>query len=550
MSKAVAQALFPHITKTPADWEAAFPARAQGATRFAPSPTGFMHIGGLYTALINDLFIRSQDGVFFLRIEDTDQKRIVENGVTEIIGTLDSFGVRFDEGPRNETEDYGPYGPYRQSLRREIYQTYAKALVEKDLAYPCFCTEEELTALRSRQEQENALQKGYYGKWAACRNLTEEEVLQKLAEGKSWVVRLRSQGQEGRSRVYHDVIRGDISMQENIIDTVLIKSDGLPTYHFAHAVDDHLMHTSDVIRADEWIASIPVHVELFETLGFPVPRYAHLSPIMKLEEREDGGTSKRKLSKRKDPEARVHYYEEVGYPIQAVQDYLLTIASADYEPWRAQNMDASIFDFSLDLTKTGVAGALFDFNKLGSVAKNRVAHMSCEAILEAVRQWSAQYDAALSAYIAADEERFLRSVHVWHDKRLDVAKWSDLMALYPYLYDSAYDPSAEALPEQFQNHLEHIPGILTDYLETFDWNDDGSAWFQKVREIAPKYNYAVKTGPYKKHPELYSGSIADLSSFIRFAITGRLNTPDLHGIIHVIGEEEARRRVENFLSKL
>jgi glutamyl-tRNA synthetase len=339
-------------------------------------------------------------------------------------------------------------------------------------------------------------------------------------------------------------------MQENIIDTVIIKSDGLPTYHFAHAIDDHLMRTSDVIRADEWIASIPVHVELFETLGFPVPNYAHLSPIMKLEEKEDGGTSKRKLSKRKDPEARVHYYEEVGYPVQAVLDYLLTISSADYEPWREANMDASIFDFQLDLTKTGVAGALFDFSKLNSVAKNRVAHMSCEEILEAVKAWAGQYDKKLSAYIAADEERFLRSVHVWHDKRLDVAKWSDLMELYPYLYDEDYDTASEPLPEKFQGHLEHIPGILKDYLETFDWNDDGGAWFQKVRDIAPKYNYAVKTGPYKKHPELYSGSIADLSSFIRFAVTGRLNTPDLHGIIHIIGQEEAEKRIHRFLEKL
>ena len=553
MSKRVAEALFPHITKTPADWEKAFPARPEGTacTRFAPSPTGFMHIGGLYTALINDLYTRSHEkGVFFLRIEDTDQKRIVEGGVSEIIDTLRSFDVLFDEGPVSESEDQGGYGPYRQSLRREIYQTYAKDLVARDLAYPCFCTEEELSALRERQEAENALQKGYWGKWAACRSLTEEEILQKLSEGRSWVVRLRSQGQEGRSRVFHDLIRGDISMQENLIDTVLIKSDGLPTYHFAHAVDDHLMHTSEVIRADEWIASIPVHVELFETLGFPVPGYAHLSPIMKLEEKEDGGVSKRKLSKRKDPEARVHYYEEIGYPVAAVLDYLLTISSADYEPWREQNMDAPIFDFRLDLTKTGVAGALFDFSKLNSVAKNRVAHMSCEAVLEAVKDWAARYDGKLSAYIAADEERFLRSVHLWHDKRLDVAKWSDLMELYPYLYDADFDPAAEPIPEKFQAHMAHIPGILRDYLASFDWNDDGKDWFQKVRDIAPKYNYAVKTGPYKKHPELYSGSIADVSSFIRFAVTGRLNTPDLHGILHILGQEEMERRVELFLARL
>ena len=554
MSKRVAEALFPHITKTYQDYEALYPARAEGTvcTRFAPSPTGFMHIGGLYTSLINDLFTRSHEkGVFFLRIEDTDQKRIVENGVSEIIDTLNAFDIHFDEGPLNEQDDNGAYGPYRQSLRREIYQAFAKYLVEQDLAYPCFCSEQKLMEIRNQQEQENALQKGYFGKWAVCRNLDEETVLANLEKGMPYVVRLRSKGQEGRSRVYHDLIRGDISMQENIIDTVIIKSDGLPTYHFAHVIDDHLMRTSDVIRADEWIASIPVHVEMFEALGFPVPNYAHLSPIMKQEPKEDGeGFSKRKLSKRKDPEARVHYYEEIGYPVQAVLDYLLTISSADYEPWREQHMDAPIFDFKLDLTKTGVAGALFDFNKLNSVAKNRVAHMSCEDICQAVKVWAARYDEKLSAYITADPERFLRSIHIWHDKRLDVAKWSDLMEMYPYLYDPDYVPADQPLPEKFQKHLEFIPGILKDYQQTFDYADDGSAWFNKVREIAPKYNYAVKTGPYKKHPELYNGSIADLSSFIRFAITGRLNTPDLHGIIHIIGEEEAARRIQKFAEKL
>ena len=554
MSKKIADALFPNITKTYDDLEALYPPRQDGegavCTRFAPSPTGFMHIGGLYTALINSLFTRSHGGTFFLRIEDTDQKRLVENGVTEIIDTLKSFDVSFDEGPLNEQDDHGDYGPYRQSLRREIYQTFAKHLVEKDLAYPCFCSEETLTALREQQEKENAIQKGYFGKWAKCRDLDEDTVLENLKNGLPYVIRLRSQGQEGRFRTYSDVIRGDISMQENIIDMVIIKSDGLPTYHFAHVVDDHLMRTTDVVRADEWIASIPVHVEMFEALGFPVPRYAHLSPIMKNEVKEDGSVSRRKLSKRKDPEARVHFYDETGYPIQAVLDYLLTISSAAYEPWREENMDAPIFDFSLDLAKTGVSGALFDFDKLASIARNRVAHMSCEAIFDMMKVWAAQYDEKLNAYITANPETFLRSVSVWHDKRLDVAKWSDLMEMYPYMYDPDYRPENEEIPEKLTGHFKFIPDILEDYLATFSYEDDGSEWFNKVREIAPKYNYAIKTGAYKKHPEDYNGSIADLSSFIRFAITGRLNTPDLHGIIHVIGEEEAARRVKAFRDKV
>lgn len=554
MSKQIADAIFPHITKTYADYEALYPPRsgpaADAATRFAPSPTGFMHIGGLYTALINCLYAKQKQGAFFLRIEDTDQKRQVENGVTEIIQTLKDFSIPFDEGPVNETEDNGGYGPYRQSLRREIYQAFAKYLLEKDLAYPCFCTEEDGAALRERQEREGALQKGYYGKWAKCRSLTDEEILSNLAQGREYVVRLRSPGEDGKFRVFHDLLRGDISMPENIMDAVIIKRDGLPTYHFAHVVDDHLMRTSDVIRADEWIASLPLHVQMFEMLGFPVPRYTHLSPIAKQEAKADGeGFSRRKLSKRKDPEARVHYYDEIGYPVEAVLDYLLTISSADYEPWREEHPDAPMTDFPLDVTRTGIAGALFDFNKLNSIARNRVGHMSCDAVYDAVRTWAARYDPKLSAYIAAEDDRFRRSIPVWHDNRLDVAKWSDLMETYPYLYDSEYSIDALPLPEQFAVHAGRIPDILGDYLSAFDYADDAGAWFDKVRAIAAKYNYAVKMGQYKKHPEDYNGSVADVSAFLRFAVTGRLNTPDLHQIIHVIGEEEARRRVERFRAR-
>lgn len=555
MSKRVADALFPHIKMTYQEAEALYPPRdlPEGAvcTRFAPSPTGFMHIGGLYTALLNSIFTRSRGGVFFLRIEDTDQKRQIENGVTEIIHALDEFQIHFDEGAVSETEDSGRYGPYRQSLRKEIYQTFAKYLVEIDRAYPCFCTSDELEAIREKQEAADALQKGYYGEWAACRSLDEETVLKRIANGDRWIVRMRSGGRLGVSRVYHDMIRGDISMQENILDAVIIKGDGLPTYHFAHVVDDHLMGTTDVIRADEWIASIPLHVEMFEMLDFPVPRYTHLSPIMKNEAKEDGeGVSRRKLSKRKDPEARVGYYDEAGYPIPAVLDYLLTIGSADYEPWREENMDASIFDFSLDLSKTGAAGALFDFDKLNNVAKKRVGHMSEEQIFAAVSAWAGRYDAKLNSFIQNNADTFRRSIAVWHEKRLDVAKWSDLMELYPYMYDPAFTVDAGLLPESFLPHKERIPDILADYLSVFDYEDDAAEWFNKVKEVASRHNYCVKMGAYKKHPEDYNGSIADLSSFIRYALTGTVNTPDLHGIIHVIGKDEAVSRVEAFRSKL
>lgn len=554
MSKRVADEIFPNITKTYEDYEKMYPPRsgdsADATTRFAPSPTGFMHIGGLYTALINCLFSRQNNGTFFLRIEDTDQKRMVENGVLEIINTLKDFSILFDEGPTNETDDRGKYGPYRQSLRKDIYQTFAKYLLEKGLAYPCFCTEEDGADLREQQEQENALQKGYYGKWARCRSLDENQILKNLAEGKPYVIRLRSPGEEGKFRIFNDLLRGNISMPENIMDAVIIKQDGLPTYHFAHVVDDHLMRTSDVIRADEWIASMPLHIQMFEMLQFPVPRYTHLSPITKQELKADGdGFSRRKLSKRKDPEARVHYYDEIGYPVVSVLDYLLTISSSSYEPWRDENLDAPIIDYPLDVKRTGVAGSLFDFNKLNNIARKRVAHMSCDAVYNAVSAWASRYDQKLNTYINANPERFRRSIPVWHDNRLDVAKWSDLLQMYPYLYDEDYNIDDISVPENFANHTKHIPIILKDYLDVFDYSDEASVWFDKLRQIANNHNYAVKMGQYKKHPEDFYGSIVDVSSFVRFAITGCTNTPDLHQIIHVIGEEEARQRVEKFCER-
>lgn len=555
MSKRIADALFPEIKLTYQEAKALYPPRdlreGEVCTRFAPSPTGFMHIGGLYTALLNSIFTKSRGGVFFLRIEDTDQKRQIENGVTEIIRTLNDFQIRFDEGAVSETEDSGRYGPYRQSLRREIYQAFAKYLVETGRAYPCFCTSDELEAIRKKQEESNALQKGYYGEWTVCRDLDEETVLKRIANGDRWVIRMCSSGKLGNNQVYHDVIRGDISMQENILDAVIIKGDGLPTYHFAHVVDDYLMRTTDVIRADEWIASIPLHVEMFQLLDFPVPRYTHLSPIMKNDPKKDGeGISRRKLSKRKDPEARVGYYDEVGYPIPAVLDYLLTISSADYEPWREKNMDASIFEFRLDLAKSGAAGALFDFDKLNNVAKKRIGHMSEEQIFTAVSAWAERYDSRLNSYIQNSGEIFRKSIAVWHEKRLDVAKWSDLMELYPYMYDPGFTVNPDTLPGAFLPHKERIPDILEDYLASFSYDDDAAEWFSKVKEVAVKHNYCVKMGAYKKHPEDYNGSIADLSSFIRYALTGTTNTPDLHGIIHVIGKDAAVSRVAAFQNAL
>lgn len=549
MSKAVADLIYPDSKKDYADYEEIYPVRTNDetafTTRLSPSPTGFMHIGGLYAALVNRIIAKRSGGCFYLRIEDTDQKRLVEGGVAEIIKTLNEFGIRFDEGPANETEDYGSYGPYRQSLRREIYHAFAKRLVELDKAYLCFCTEEDTEDIRKKQEEENCNLFGYYGKWAKCRNLPEEEVIRRLQNGEEFIIRLKSDKKEGDTRDFYDGIRGPLNMPENVIDTVLIKRDGLPTYHFAHAVDDHLMRTTDVIRGDEWVSSLPTHVQLFETLGFQPPRYWHISPIMKMD-----GTSRRKLSKRKDPEARVHSFIEMGYPVKAVIDYLLTIASADFEDWRREHPDADITDFPLDITKTGVAGALFDFSKLDNIAKNCVGAMGNEEIFGAVSEWAAQFDEKLNRYIRENGENFQNSIPVWHERRLDVRKWSDLMDFYPYLYDSGFDNCAGEIPEKIQNNVDDVTAILADYLETYDSADDADVWFSKIKSIAEKYNYATKMGKYKKNPEEYRGSIVDVASYIRYAVTSHFDTPDLYGIISVIGAEESVKRVQNFLEKL
>ena len=512
-------------------------------TRYAPSPTGRMHVGNLRTALYAYLIAKHEGGDFILRIEDTDQERYVEGAVDIIYRTLEKTGLVHDEGPDKD----GGVGPYVQSERQKqgLYLEYAKQLIEKGQAYYCFCDKERLATLTCTVAGKEI---NVYDKH--CLHLSKEEVEQKLAAGVPYVIR-QNNPTEGTT-TFHDDIYGDITVDNSELDDmILIKSDGYPTYNFANVVDDHLMGTTDVIRADEWIASIPLHVEMFELLGFPVPRYTHLSPIMKNEAKEDGGgVSRRKLSKRKDPEARVGYYDEAGYPVAAVLDYLLTIGSADYEPWREEHMDASIYDFRLDLSKTGAAGALFDFDKLNNVAKKRVGHMSEEQIFDAVSAWAGRYDAKLNRFIRSSGDTFRRSIAVWHERRLDVAKWSDLMELYPYLYDPGFTVDAGAVPQAFLPHKERIPAILTDYLEGFDYEDGSDVWFAKVKEVAARHNYCVKMGAYKKHPEDYNGSIADLSSFIRYALTGTTNTPDLHGIIHVIGKEAAVGRINDFLSKL
>ena len=442
-NKKLAELLFPHIDKTPDYYEEQYPERGlpEGArvTRFAPSPTGYLHIGGLFSALVDVLTAQTTNGVSFLRIEDTDKKREIDDGVSAIVNGFDYFGVEFTEGVTGFGTEKGAYGPYTQSKRAEIYQTVAKSLVEKGLAYPCFCTADELSELRKEQEQGDALIWGYFGKWAKCRDLSLEEIEKNLAEGKQWVLRLRSSGSDGKI-VFDDVIRGKIEMPENIIDEVLLKSDGIPTYHFAHACDDHFMRTTHVIRGEEWISSVPKHIELFRACGFKLPKYAHTPQVLKIDE-ETG--DKRKLSKRKDPEAAVSYFFEQGFPKESVLEYLLTLLNSNFEDWRRANPKEDISKFPFNLKKMSSSGCLFDLIKLNDVSKNVISVMSAAQVYENIAEWAKVYDPDFFNLFTADPVFSTAAVNIDRENpkpRKDIAKWSEVKDYFSYLYNELYTP--------------------------------------------------------------------------------------------------------------
>lgn len=542
--KQLADAVFPNINKSIDYYEELYsPRTSKGkiVTRFAPSPTGYMHIGGLYISLINQSFAQKQDGTFYLRIEDTDQSRILENGVTEIINTLHNFDIQFDEGPLNEAEYFGNYGPYKQSDRKEIYQTYAKHLIKEGKAYPCFCSTEDLEKIREQQTLSNSSIIGYSGKYAKCRDMSPDEAIRRINNGEKFVVRMKSPVTEVSRVVVKDIVRGEISTEDNYIDTVIIKGDGLPTYHFAHVIDDHLMHTTHVIRADEWIASMPMHVQMFKLLGFEVPQYAHVCAILKMD-----GDSKRKLSKRLDSEARVGYYFEQGYPVVAVKEYLLNLINSRFETWREQNPNISYKEFNIKLSEMSKSGALFDLTKLSSVSKKIIKNMTNEEVVKKIFDWSKSYSAQLYNFIKEHPERFAQSIDIWHKNRMDVAKWNEVETQYEYLYDLNFKDKLTAENELCD--MPYVSEILTDYLSNFDLGDDSSVWFEKVRAIAEKYNYAIKTKEYKLNPEKYNGSIVDVSAFLRLALTGKKDSPDIYQISQYLGYEECVSRIEKMIS--
>ena len=543
--KDLANLIFPDA-KEISYYEEKYPERnlPEGAvvTRFAPSPTGFVHIGGLYQALVARTIAEKTGGVFFLRVEDTDQKREVENGVTGIVNSLKDFDMAPDEGMISDTEEIGNYGPYKQSLRKDIYQAYAKYMIEQGKAYPCFCTPEDLDEIRQKQEAAK-LRTGYYGVWAKCRNLSVEEMAEKIKAGEPYIIRFKSPGREDRKIKHKDVIKGNVDFPENDQDIVIIKADGLPTYHFAHAVDDHLMHTTHVIRSDEWLSSVPLHLQLFHELGFKVPKYAHISPIMK---NDNGG--KRKLSKRKDPEAAVSYYKEQGIPADAVKEYLLNIANSTFENWRRANPDKPMEEFDFQLNKMSVSGALFDMVKLLDIGKTVISKMTAEAVYEKALEWTKEYDSELEALLQ-DKEYALKVFGIERGNkkpRKDIAKWSDVKENIDYMYDSEFYNKVQEYPYQPAiSDKEDISKILDLYIEKYyDENDDKQAWFDKIKALAVEMGYAGEVKEFKANPGMYKAHVGDVSTVLRVALTSRTNTPDMYEIMQVLGKDRIAKRFE------
>ena len=542
--KELAQLLFPNITKAPQDMEDMYPPRAlkDGArvTRFAPSPTGFLHFGNLFTCMVSYKAAKTTDGVFYVRVEDTDQKRKVEGAIDVMLKGLSVYGINADEGVVGDEKEIGNYGPYYQSARVEIYQTYAKALVEQGLAYPCFCSADELDEIRAAQENESI--KGYWGKWAKCRDLSFEQIKANIDAGMSWTLRLKSPGELDKKCYFDDMIKGKIEMPENVQDVVLLKSDGIPTYHFAHAVDDHLMRTTHVVRGDEWISSVPIHLQLFKVLGFKPPKYAHVSPIMK---EENGG--KRKLSKRKDPEAAVTYYAEEGYPQESVNEYLMTLANSNFEDWRRMNKTEPIEKFPFNLKKMSVSGALFDIVKLTDVSKNVISLMPAKKVFELSYAWAKEYQPQLAELFAQDEAKATAILNIDREgkkPRKDIAKWSDVLDYVSYMYDETFVPNYE-LNGNATSDL--AVKVIEEYIKVVNLDDDKDAWFGRMKDICPLVGCTPNVKEYKAEPEKFEGHVGDVSTIIRVALTGRTNTPDLFAITALLGEDTVKARLNSAL---
>ena len=539
----LAQLLFPDVVNTPEYYEEKFPYRKlpnkAEVTRMAPSPTGFIHLGNLYSALADERIAHRNGGVFYLRIEDTDEKRKVDGAVETIINVLRYFDIEFDEGAGYaDTDPQNAYGPYFQRQRVEIYHTYAKSLVERGLAYPCFCSEEDLAEVRKKQEDNKELT-GYYGEYALCRNLTYEEIEEKINAGESYVLRLRSQGSPDREISFVDSIMGEIKLPENIHDIVILKRDGVPTYQFAHAIDDHLMRTTTVIRGGEWLASAPIHYELFHVLGFKMPAYGHTAHLMKFDE-ETGG--KRKLSKRKDPELSLDYYRRDGYHPRAMKVYLLTLLNSNFEEWYEKFPDKDIKEFPFSIEKMSQSGALFDKEKLHNICKNELSKLDENEMYDFLYDWAKENAADKVDLWFADKEKMLSILRLYMGigakrRRKDFIFAKQILEMIGYFFEEKEEKEEFKLPADITSQ------VLVDYLESYDHASDNQAWFNNLKEIADRHGFASDMKAYKANPENYKGSISDVAEMVRIAVTGMSNTPDLWTIIHIIGEDAMREKI-------
>ena len=545
-TKALANLLFPDVTDTPEMMEARFPQRnaPEGAviTRMAPSPTGFVHLGNLVQGLTSERMAHQSGGVLFLRVEDTDAKREVPGAVEVLIDTLKHYGIHFDEGATMDG-DLGDYGPYRQRQRAHIYHVYAKKLVLDGMAYPCFCTEEELNTMREKQEA-NKETTGYYGSYAIWRDRPLEEIMAHLDAGDPWVLRFRSTGDISRQFKFNDLVKGELTITENNVDHVLLKSDGIPTYHFAHAVDDHLMRTTHVVRGDEWLPTLPFHIQLFQALGFKLPKYVHIGPLMKMD-----GASKRKLSKRKDPELALTYYKAEGFPVQAVYEYIMTLLNSNYEDWRRANPDAPATDFKFSPKKLNPAGNLFDYAKLCDVSKNVIARMDAQQVYDLLVEYTEEFDKDFANALTEDPDYAKAILAIGRGgkkPRKDLATWKEAKPYMGFFYDQYLQ--VPVFDEKFSPAL--IKTVLEKYLAAYDFADDSNTWFNKVKSITEEIGFTTDMKAYKADPSAFPGTVADVSTMIRLAITGKTNSPDLYTVTQILGHDRTVSRVQQVIDRL
>ena len=544
--QALAALLFPNVNETAEALEEKFPVRnlPEGAvvTRMAPSPTGFVHLGNLVQGLTAERMAHQSGGILFLRVEDTDAKREVPGAVEVLINTLKHYGISFDEGATIDG-DNGNYGPYRQRQRASIYHVYAKKLVSEGQAYPCFCTEEQLAEMRATQEA-NKETTGYYGKYAMWRDRSMEDIQAELEAGHPWVLRFKSTGSIENQFKFDDLVKGKLTITENDVDHVLLKSDGIPTYHFAHAVDDHLMRTTHVVRGDEWLPTLPFHIQLFKALGFKLPKYVHIGPLMKMD-----GTSKRKLSKRKDPELALTYYKAEGFPVEAVYEYIMTLLNSNFEDWRRANADAAADTFKFNAKKLNPAGSLFDYAKLTDVSKNVISRMDANKVYSLLVEWAEEFDTDFADKLKSDPEFATKILAIGRGgkkPRKDLAVWKDAKPYMGFFYDEYLE--APQFDEKFDR--SDIVDALHRFLTCFDIHDDANTWFEKVKAITTEMGYTTDMKAYKADPTAFPGTVADVSTFIRQAVTGKTNSPALYTVMQILGYERTVERIQTVLAQL